>query len=92
MPEAELETRLVEDGLLSSDGRATHRWHAAMARSALRLIHAGLDGDDLRVPIAGALIELYGDELDDAALVNAIEVMLPVEMRELGVLVGESVN
>lgn len=32
----------------------------------LQLIRAGQDGDDLRVPIAAALIQLYGDELDDA--------------------------
>ncbi len=82
----ELEARLLADGLLrraESGLRSTRRWQAAMARAALRLLAAGQDGDDLRVPIASALIEIYGDQLDDEAVADAITVMFPVELSEL---------
>jgi hypothetical protein len=93
VPEREVQIRLLADGLLlsaESGLRSTRRWQAAMARAALRLIRAGLDGDDLRVPIATALIELYGDELDDRAIADAVEIMLPIEMAELAQVLGES--
>jgi|HubBroStandDraft_6_1064221.scaffolds.fasta_scaffold69528_3 hypothetical protein len=82
----ELEARLLADGLLrraESGLRSTRRWQAAMARAALRLLGAGQDGDDLRVPIASALIEIYGDDLDDEAVADAIAVMFPIELSEL---------
>jgi hypothetical protein len=91
--ERELQTRLLTDGLLlsaESGLRSTRRWHAAMSRAALRLVRAGLDGDDLRLPIAAALIEIYGDELDDAAIADAVAIMLPIELAELANLVRES--
>jgi hypothetical protein len=85
MPDA-VEARLYADGLLTTTDtgvRVTRRWQAAMARAVLHLIRAGQDGDDLRVPIAAALIEIYGDELDDEAVAHAIGIMLPVELAEL---------
>lgn len=90
MPDSELVKRLVADGLLRRDGdvnlHTTGRWQSAMARAALRLLRAGTDGDDLRIPIAAALIELYGDAFDDDALVDAVAVILPVELDELAPL------
>jgi hypothetical protein len=55
-----------------------------MARAALRLLRAGESGDDLRLPIASALIELYGETYDDAELAVAVAELLPVELAELG--------
>jgi len=83
----DLAEKLIADGLLRHDPaalRTTRRWQGAMARAALRLVRAGDDGDDLRVPIASALLEIYGDALDDDALTAAIAVILPVELAELG--------
>ena len=79
--------QLITDGLLRQEAatlRTTRRWQGAMARAALRLLRSGEDGGDLRVPIASALLEIYGDELDEDVLVHAIAVILPVELRELG--------
>ncbi len=77
--------RLEGDGLLRRESgglRTTRRWQAAMARAAARL--SGSDRDeDLRAPIAGALIELYGDAIDEDALVEMIHAILPVEIAEL---------
>jgi hypothetical protein len=81
-----IEERLFADGLLTATAtgvRPTRRWQAALARATLHLIRAGQDGDDLRVPIAAALIEIYGDALDDEAVAHAIGIMLPVELAEL---------
>jgi hypothetical protein len=78
--------RLVADGLLRRDDavlRTTRRWQAAMARAALRLLDAGAVDTDLRIPIASALLELYGDTLDNQAIVDLVGVMLPVEIAEL---------
>lgn len=78
--------RLVEDGLLRREDtvlRTTHRWQAAMARAALRLLEAGAVDTDLRIPIASALLELYGDDLDNEAIVELVAIMLPVEIAEL---------
>ena len=78
--------RLVADGLLRREQsvlRTTHRWQAAMARAALRLLDAGAVDTDLRIPIASALLDLYGDELDNEQIVDLVAVMLPVEIAEL---------
>jgi len=87
MPEpADWLPRLEADGLVRRDAarlRTTRRWQAAMARAALRMYRDGDGGDDLRVPIAAALIEVYGVDLDDESLVAAIAAMLPVELDEL---------
>jgi len=82
----ELVERLIADGLLRHNAsalRTTRRWQGAMARAALRLLRSGQDGDDLRVPIASALLEIYGDQLDDDVLAHAIAVILPVELAEM---------
>ena len=78
--------RMEADGLLRRDGevlRTTRRWQAAMARAAVRLLHHGDAGDDLRVPIASALIELYGDDVNDDDVTRMVEAVLPIEAREI---------
>jgi hypothetical protein len=77
-------TRFEADGLLRRDAgrlRTTKRWQGAMARAALRL--AGSATDDLRAPIASALIEIYGESLDDDSVVEAIRAISPIEAGEL---------
>lgn len=82
--------RLEADGLATRDQRkgdqlrTTRRWQGAMARAALRLYEAGDPGHDLRVPIAAALLELYGADLEDEALAGLVEAMLPIEVKALG--------
>jgi hypothetical protein len=88
VPEREWIDRLIADGLVRRDGdgvRATRRWQGAMARAALRLLDRADDRGDLRVPIASALVELYG-ELDDDAIAEAVRAMLPIELAELAPL------
>lgn len=78
--------RLVADGLLCREGdvfRTTRRWQAAMARAAFQLARTKDDRDDLRLPIAAALIELYADHFGDEDLVNAIAAIAPIEAAEL---------
>lgn len=82
--------RLLADGLLSGQGgelRTTRRWQGAMARAALRLYRERDSGQDLRLPIAVALVDIYGPELDDHTLSDLVETMLPVETRVLGALI-----
>ena len=77
--------RLFADGLVRRDGdvvRTTRRWQGAMARAALRLLDCARDGDDLRLPIAYALVELYG-ELDDEDITRAVGAILPIEAGEI---------
>jgi hypothetical protein len=79
--------RLERDGLATrTDGvlRTTRTWQRAMARAALHLYEEGDPGDDLRVPIASALLELYGDRVADEELAELVEGMLPIELRALG--------
>jgi hypothetical protein len=74
------------DGLLRREGdrfRTTRRWQSAMARAAFRLVGAGVDGDDLRVPVAAALLEIYGVDEAEEYLADLVEAMLPIEAREL---------
>jgi hypothetical protein len=56
--------RLAESGWVERDGEAvrpTRRWRAAMMRAAARLV--GTDApEDLRVPVAVAMIEAFPDE------------------------------
>jgi hypothetical protein len=55
-----------------------------MARSALRLIRfEEVRDDDLRLPIVGALLELYGDDVSGERIVELVEAMLPIEAAEL---------
>lgn len=79
--------RLEADGFLVSQGRSwvtSRRWQRAMARAAVKLYDAGDPGEDLRVPIALALLESYADGLDDEVLAEMIEAMLPIEAASLG--------
>ena len=82
--------RLEEDGLLrrSEEGwRTTRRLLGAIARAAASLATteaARRDEEiDLRRPLAIALIALYGDDTPEELLVDMIEVLLPIEAREL---------
>jgi len=80
--------RLQADGLAARDGdllRTTRKWQSAMARAALRLYETGDPGHDLRVPIASALLEIYGPNVVDEELASLVEAMLPVEAHALGV-------
>ena len=84
-PDALLAT-LEADGLLRPVGdayRTTRRWQSAMARAAFRLVSAGMDGDDLRVPIAAALVEIYGDALTDERIAELALALVPIEAAEL---------
>jgi hypothetical protein len=74
--------RLEQDGLvLRRDGvvKTTRRWKGAMARAALRLVDAKEVREDIRIPMAMALLELY-DGVDDQELIAMIEVLLPLEI------------
>jgi hypothetical protein len=79
--------RVEEDGLAARVGgvlRTTRKWQRAMARAALHLYERRDPGDDLRIPIASALLELYGDQAEDEELAALVEAMLPIELRALG--------
>jgi len=77
--------RFAADGLLRQERfgfRTTRRWQGALSRAAARLLAAGCDGGDLRMPVACALFELYGD-IEDEEFARMIAVMTPIEAREL---------
>jgi hypothetical protein len=84
--EEEWVSRLQRDGFIerTPDGQltTTRRWHGVLARAARRLCVEGQELDDLRTPIATALLDSYVDEAD-AALAVAVRTMLPLAMREL---------
>lgn len=85
--------RLEADGVLRRVGdrwRTTARWQAAMMRAAVRLRAGGDAGGDLRVPVATALCDLYGEAVSDAELARLVEVVTPVEALELVPLVREA--
>jgi hypothetical protein len=78
--------RLETDGLITPVGDSHHttrRWQGAMARAAMRLYEARDPGQDLRVPVAHAMLELY-PEAPDEELAALVEAMLPVELGALG--------
>jgi hypothetical protein len=82
----EATARLERAGLLRREGegyRTTARWQGAMARAAARLLAEGDEGKDLRVPVAHALVELFGADCPDDDLVRLVEVMTPIEAGEL---------
>jgi len=88
MPDAEILGRLVHDGLVRVDDgepHTTRRWQAAMARAALILRDAKAPEDDLRLPIAVALVNLYGDTVDEHEVIDLVGAMLPIELAEAGV-------
>jgi hypothetical protein len=51
--------------------------------AAARLYREQGDGNDLRMPIACALVELYGVNTPDQAIAVLVEAMLPIEADEL---------
>ncbi len=76
----------MKDALLRREGgvlRTTRRWQGAMARAACQLFALGDPGDDLRVPVAWALLDLYGDALEEADVARRVEAMVVIEEREL---------
>jgi hypothetical protein len=78
--------RLLGDGVVRRDGeriRTARRFQRAMTRAAFHLFGKGDPGDDLRVPIAFALLEIYGDDCTDEDLAQLVEIMLPIEQAEL---------
>jgi hypothetical protein len=86
MRESDPLAALEAEGLLRREGdrlRTTRRWQSAMARAAPRLVGAGIDGDDLRVPVASALVELYGIDAPEEHIAELVEAILPIEEREL---------
>ena len=88
MPDRDALARLEADGLVRRDAdgpRTTRRWQAAMARAAVRLYRDGAPWQDLRLPIASALVELYAGAPDEEILAY-VEALLPLEARELGPL------
>ena len=85
--EAPALVRLAADGLIERQEAAwktSRRFQRAMARAAGALYEAGDPGDDLRVPIALALMDVYGGEVQDEILAELIETMLPIEQVSLG--------
>ncbi len=85
MDETSTLARLIADGLVRAgpDGaRTTARWQGAMARAALGLYRSDAPWQDLRLPIAAALLDLC-DGLSDEELADRVEAMLPIERREL---------
>jgi hypothetical protein len=57
-----------------------------MARAAAKLYVAGDPGEDLRVPIALALVEAYSGRVDDETVAELVEAMLPIEVESLGLV------
>jgi hypothetical protein len=79
--------RLEADGWIERQGaawRTSRRFQGAMARAAAALYEAGDPGDDLRVPIALALLEGYRAKVQDEILAELVEAMLPIELVSLG--------
>lgn len=78
--------RLMGDGVLRRDGerlRTARRFQRAMTRAVLHVFGQGDPGEDLRVPIAFALLEIYGDDCTDEELAELVEIVVPVETAEL---------
>lgn len=81
-------SRLEQDGIVRCEhGRygTTRRWQGAMARAAYRLqaqrgADAGADAEiDLRVPIAHALVDVYGADHAGEQLAGFVEALLFIE-------------
>jgi hypothetical protein len=84
--DAAVVAELVRDGLIERRGdrlRTTRRWQSAMARAAFKLLSEGNRGDDLRLPMIVALVEVYGEECSPERLVDCVETLLPIELFEL---------
>jgi hypothetical protein len=83
--------RLETDGLITPIGDSHHttkRWQGAMARAAARLYDVRDPGQDLRVPVAHAMLEIFPGAPDEE-LAALIEAMLPVELAALGLGGGQ---
>jgi len=79
--------RLEADGFIVASGgtrRTSRRWQQAMARAATKLYEAGDPGEDLRVPIAVAIVDVYAESVDDDFAAELVEAMLPIEAAALG--------
>jgi hypothetical protein len=82
--------RFEADGFISQSApgverwKTSRRWQQAMARAAAKLYALRDEGDDLRVPIALAIVEIYAGQLDDETLAELVETMLPIEAASLG--------
>ncbi|MDP1826236.1 MAG: hypothetical protein Q8L48_23415 [Archangium sp.] len=73
--------RLIADGFVRRQSNRcvpAERWHAAVARAATSLLARGEDLDDLRVPVAWALSETYGECTNDEDLVQMVALMTPL--------------
>lgn len=83
--------RLEADGFIVQHDqrwRTSRSFQRAMARAAVKLYERGDAGDDLRVPIALALLEAYAGTLEDETLAELVEAMLPIELESLGLAPG----
>jgi hypothetical protein len=72
---------LIADSFLRRESNRclpADRWHAAMARAAVALLSRGEQLADLRVPVAWALSETYGESSSDDELVEMVAVMTPL--------------
>jgi hypothetical protein len=91
-PHGEVRTalaRLETDGFIVPSGaawRTSRRWQQAMARAAAKLYEAGDPGEDLRVPIALAIVDAYAGTVDDESVAELVEAMLPIEVASLGLV------
>lgn len=73
--------RLIADGYvrrISNRCLPADRWHAAVARAATELMLRGEELEDLRVPVAWALTESYGESTSEDALVEMVALMVPL--------------
>ena len=79
--------RLQADGFVVETEqrlRTSRSFQRAMAKAAVKLYDDDDPGEDLRVPIALALLEAYGGAIDDETLASLVEAMLPIESASLG--------
>lgn len=80
-------SRLVDAELLVRRGgipRTTRRLQAALARAAFALLAEGdRDLEDLRVPLARALVELRGHDVPAELLAEEVAALVAVEREEL---------
>lgn len=88
--------QLTKDKLLATGSgglRTTARWQAAVLRAVSELMQynasAGEQEQDLRIPFAKALHELYPGQKSDAELTEMLLLMLEVETASL---LGERVE
>jgi len=82
--------QLAKDKLLTVTGdgpRTTARWQAAVLRAISELMQysdtAREENQDLRIPFAKALHEIYAEQKSDAELTEMVLLMLEVETASL---------